>query len=81
MNKKLVISFLLIGLIVISILPTIVIASNTNNTIQGTLNINLEDLNTQPETRDPRGVIAVMVVLITIAIITVLVSWWYRTNY
>ena len=72
MKRKIIISFLL---------PTIVTASNTSNTIQETLNINLDDLNAKPEPRDPRGTIAIIIVLVTIAIIAVLVSWWYRTNY
>ena len=81
MKRKIIISFLLIVLTVISILPTIVTASNTSNTIQETLNINLDDLNAKPEPRDPRGTIAIIIVLVTIDIIAVLVSWWYRTNY
>lgn len=78
MKKKIVISFLLMVLTLVCVLPTIVTASNT---IQETLNINLDDLNAQPEPRDPRGTIAMIIVLVTIAIIAVLVSWWYRTNF
>ena len=62
MKRKIIISFLLIVLTVISILPTIVTASNTSNTIQETLNINLDDLNAKPEPRDPRGTIAIIIV-------------------
>lgn len=81
MKKKIAICFLLMVLTLICVLPTIAVASNTSNTIQETLNINLDDLNAQQEPRDPRGTIVTIIVLVTIAIIAVLVSWWYRTNF
>ena len=81
MKKKIGISFLLIVLIFLPALPAIATTSNTTNTIQETLNINLDDLNKQPELSEPRGMVATIIILVTIAIIAVLVSWWYRTNY